>query len=517
MDGGGGDPAGMVAFLRQLGVPADVIAQVKERTAAAAAAPASAPATANPLAPLTPSPAATACTASGSDVSADPSAANATSSLPAPLRQPACIPMFDVEAVEKALKRNAELLVALSAMSKLRAGKPPGPLELQLASLAHANLAEATAAVSPRTLMPNANYGRVMRDLSLLPPTPDPYAGASARLPIRPSRSPTPTTLDGSPTPLLHELHGGAAPLPATKRRKKFTTSQVGASKEGLPVPLGEADTVCELCKRFSMPSTMLSCDECDKSYHYMCLTPALTSPPAGEWFCPRCLAAKSAKSPMPKSARRALSSIRSPRNQYHGMKLQAAARAHGRQVSEQSAAAGIAANVDDGGDEDEAEDVSWHGDSVRAENGDTFYNSCIVEGQVFHVESCATFLPDEPDKPPYVGRLCEMWETAEGEKQVRVAWYYHASEVPEESKKSAGEAALSEGLNLSREVYESNHYDINPLGSIVNPCRVLTVQQYAAEVKATPDNNVLFWCRWYYNFRSKTVTEVGKRQRKLA
>ncbi|XP_071850696.1 tyrosine-protein kinase BAZ1B-like isoform X2 [Apostichopus japonicus] len=45
----------------------------------------------------------------------------------------------------------------------------------------------------------------------------------------------------------------------------------------------------CKICRKKGDTSQILLCDECNQPFHLLCLRPALTSVPSGEWKCPSC------------------------------------------------------------------------------------------------------------------------------------------------------------------------------------------------------------------------------------
>jgi len=47
----------------------------------------------------------------------------------------------------------------------------------------------------------------------------------------------------------------------------------------------------CKLCGKDVNENLLLLCDECDDSFHTYCLIPPLSSVPAGDWRCPKCIA----------------------------------------------------------------------------------------------------------------------------------------------------------------------------------------------------------------------------------
>ena len=51
---------------------------------------------------------------------------------------------------------------------------------------------------------------------------------------------------------------------------------------------------ICPKCRKQDDGSPMIGCDKCDEWYHNLCL--GLKTVPSGEWFCPKCVAKKSAK-----------------------------------------------------------------------------------------------------------------------------------------------------------------------------------------------------------------------------
>lgn len=49
-------------------------------------------------------------------------------------------------------------------------------------------------------------------------------------------------------------------------------------------------DTVCEVCGSGDREDILLLCDNCDRGFHTICLTPPLENiPDENEWFCPDC------------------------------------------------------------------------------------------------------------------------------------------------------------------------------------------------------------------------------------
>lgn len=52
-----------------------------------------------------------------------------------------------------------------------------------------------------------------------------------------------------------------------------------------------EEEIVCQVCGAAEDGASILLCDGCPHGYHLACLTPALSSVPAGDWHCPTCTA----------------------------------------------------------------------------------------------------------------------------------------------------------------------------------------------------------------------------------
>ena len=54
---------------------------------------------------------------------------------------------------------------------------------------------------------------------------------------------------------------------------------------------LSYEDSGCRVCSAQTHPEKILLCDGCDAQYHTFCLTPQLQHVPAGDWYCPDCVA----------------------------------------------------------------------------------------------------------------------------------------------------------------------------------------------------------------------------------
>lgn len=95
---------------------------------------------------------------------------------------------------------------------------------------------------------------------------------------------------------------------------------------------------------------------------------------------------------------------------------------------------------------------------------------------------------PSEPGKPSYVARIERIETDARGANvRVRVRWYYR----PEES---IGGRRQFHG---SKEVFLSDHYDVQSADTIEGKC---TVHSFKSYTKLDAVGNDDFFCRFEYN-----------------
>eukprot|EP00897_Mesotaenium_endlicherianum_P005011 jgi/Mesen1/4538/ME000231S03788 len=121
---------------------------------------------------------------------------------------------------------------------------------------------------------------------------------------------------------------------------------------------------------------------------------------------------------------------------------------------------------------------VEWVGEPVGRDGGNVLYARCQVESQIYEVGGCALFTPESAGALPYIARLQSLWEATEtGEKLVRVAWCFYPQDLPDVVARPAPPEP--------DEVYESNHCDNNPVGSIMGHCLILPPSEYAREKHA--------------------------------
>ncbi|KAK9129761.1 hypothetical protein Sjap_010248 [Stephania japonica] len=99
----------------------------------------------------------------------------------------------------------------------------------------------------------------------------------------------------------------------------------------------------------------------------------------------------------------------------------------------------------------------------------------------------CVLMKPAESSKLPYVARVEKIESDARGQVKVRVRWYYR----PEES---IGGRRQFHG---SKEVFLSDHYDVQSADTIEGKCVVHTFKSYT---KLDVVGNEDYFCRFEYN-----------------
>ncbi|KAL3722567.1 hypothetical protein ACJRO7_034869 [Eucalyptus globulus] len=103
-------------------------------------------------------------------------------------------------------------------------------------------------------------------------------------------------------------------------------------------------------------------------------------------------------------------------------------------------------------------------------------------------VGDCVLMRPSDPAKPSYVARIDRIESDGRGTNvKVHVRWYYR----PEES---IGGRRQFHG---SKEVFLSDHYDIQSADTIEGKCTVHTFKSYT---KLDAVGNEDFFCRFEYN-----------------
>ncbi|GAQ83355.1 FYVE/PHD zinc finger and BAH domain containing protein [Klebsormidium nitens] len=145
---------------------------------------------------------------------------------------------------------------------------------------------------------------------------------------------------------------------------------------------------------------------------------------------------------------------------------------------------------------------LTWVGGGLKQEDGSVLYRECVLNGRHYREGDTVELRSDTTGSPPFLGRIQALWEgTLPGEQRVRVTWCYAPSDIP-------SEVATPEASGV-REVYESNHSDDNPVGSILGPCLLLPQQAFEAELEHRRMAGIgplfppLYLCNWSYDARS--------------
>ncbi len=86
-----------------------------------------------------------------------------------------------------------------------------------------------------------------------------------------------------------------ASGIALSNSSKRLKAASPPADSVASPAEAGGDDQddeiVCQVCGSAEDESTIVLCDGCPHAYHLACLTPALSSVPAGDWHCPTCTA----------------------------------------------------------------------------------------------------------------------------------------------------------------------------------------------------------------------------------
>lgn len=104
-----------------------------------------------------------------------------------------------------------------------------------------------------------------------------------------------------------------------------------------------------------------------------------------------------------------------------------------------------------------------------------------------FAAGDCVLMRPSDSSKPSYVAKVEKIESDGRGSVKVHVRWYYR----PEES---IGGRRQFHG---SKEVFLSDHYDVQSADTIEGKCTVHTFKSYT---KLDAVGNDDFFCRFEYN-----------------
>ncbi|KAF8405298.1 hypothetical protein HHK36_010200 [Tetracentron sinense] len=115
--------------------------------------------------------------------------------------------------------------------------------------------------------------------------------------------------------------------------------------------------------------------------------------------------------------------------------------------------------------------------------------DSYTIKGTNKTIKACDCVLmrPSDSSKPPYVAKVENIESDGKGTVKVRVRWYYR----PEES---IGGRRQFHG---AKEVFLSDHYDLQSADTIEGKCTVHTFKSYT---KLDAVGNDDFFCRFEYN-----------------
>lgn len=92
-------------------------------------------------------------------------------------------------------------------------------------------------------------------------------------------------------------------------------------------------------------------------------------------------------------------------------------------------------------------------------------------------------FKPSKPDEPPYVAAVVKILKS----REVKVQWYYR----PEDT------SYRREPYHGMRELFISDHYDIQSMDSIIGKCTVHSLKDY---IKIDQVGNQDYYTRYKYS-----------------
>ncbi|XP_010268624.1 PREDICTED: chromatin remodeling protein EBS-like isoform X1 [Nelumbo nucifera] len=115
--------------------------------------------------------------------------------------------------------------------------------------------------------------------------------------------------------------------------------------------------------------------------------------------------------------------------------------------------------------------------------------DSYTIKGinKIIRAGDCVLMRPSDSSKPPYVAKVEKIESDSRGNTKVQVRWYYR----PEES---IGGRRQFHG---AKEVFLSDHYDIQSADTIEGKCTVHSFKNYT---KLDAVGNDDYFCRFEYN-----------------
>lgn len=83
-----------------------------------------------------------------------------------------------------------------------------------------------------------------------------------------------------------------------------------------------------------------------------------------------------------------------------------------------------------------------WDGKGVKrigpkGKSKKVFYKAVTRSGETIRVSDSAVFVSKDGSQCPYIGRIESLWESLNGQKMVKVSWYYHPEETHSNKKLS--------------------------------------------------------------------------------
>ncbi|KAI7729937.1 hypothetical protein M8C21_031296 [Ambrosia artemisiifolia] len=152
--------------------------------------------------------------------------------------------------------------------------------------------------------------------------------------------------------------------------------------------------------------------------------------------------------------------------------------------------------------------EAEWVGGVVKEIDGNTYYNSCRVNGIVYKVKDYAVFSSAGNRYLP--NKLQAMWEDGKTTKKwIAVTRCFFPDDLPE----GVGRPCAPE----SNEVYESNNETTLLAGLIHGPCEVLPPSKFSVErdlrtrlrSRASDGQKPLFLCKWFYDETKRLFRDV--------
>ena len=178
---------------------------------------------------------------------------------------------------------------------------------------------------------------------------------------------------------------------------------------------------VCGRCGDGDSEDKMLLCDSCSSGYHIFCLVPALTEVEAAaltSWYCPSCIASPGSTE----------SFVRNPNEETYG----------------------------------------WLSKPVKnIRDGNNHYRAFAKGDTVISIDDCVEQMAD--GQPSFVGRVVDLFETAQGEMMISTRWFWRAEDLP------TGRLPL----HGSNQLFQSEGESTNSLETVLARCQVMAYDKF--------------------------------------